>query len=383
MANVGGAASGALSGAAAGSALGPWGTAAGAALGLVSSLMAGDGGAAQQQEISRNQLQQAQNSQAYTQALNAEAMRRSTAGSTDAQGNTIRYDPATNSWVSALGKAPAQIQGGINSATQLHNTVDVPQSVQNNAASSIMASLARRGMSGALNNLNSYQPKTQAEVQGALQDSSTRANQTVQAPIIADTLRQFARTGTAAGPVLAQLQRASSDSLSKEMSDNTIRAMTGAGEINSANRQALTVPITTLTAAGTPNQQNTAPSYTPGPAAELASQINGRAASSGQIAASSGNSGAYGAIAGNQAAKLASDNAMNGLEASQLAGAYKSIGNLKSSGAFDGLGDSVNRWFNGTQGVDKGFGQFGPPDPRQNPYYSSPDYSGFNPTPNS
>ena len=389
MSGFGGAASGALSGAAAGSAFGPWGTGIGAGVGLLGSLFAGDGGAAQQQKIAANQLQQSQNSQQYGQALNAEALKRAIAGSTDAQGSTIRYDPTTNSWVSSLGKVPGDVQAGINSATQLHNAVDVPQSTQNNAASSIMASLARRGMSGALNNLNSYQPKTDAQVEGALQDSSTRANQISQAPIIADTLRQFARTGTAAGPVLAQLERANSDSLSKEMSDYVVKAMTSTGDINNANRQSLTTPITTLTAAGTPNQQNTSASYTQGPAAELAAQVNGRATGSATPASAGANSNAYGVIAGNQAAKLASDTSMNGLGPSQLAGAYKSIQNLGSSGEASGIGKAISDWWSGNGGQQVKSADpnaiYGPTLPNSNPYYSSPDYSGFGgqPTPNS
>lgn len=202
-------------------------------------------------------------------------------------------------------------------------------------------------MSGALNALESYQPKSEANVLGALQDSSTRANQVSQAPIIADTLRQFARTGTAAGPVLAQLERANSDTLSKEMSDNVVKAMSGTGEINTANRQALTTPIQTLTAAGTPNQQNTAPSYTPGPASELAAQVNGRATGSATPASAGAGTNAYGTIAGNQATGLRSTAALNDPSLGQTAGMYQSAQNLgKSLNGGSGLGGSINDWYN-------------------------------------
>jgi hypothetical protein len=339
--------SGALSGAAMGTSIMPgYGTAVGAVLGAVMGALSGDGGAAKQQQISQNELQNAINQEAYARGLNAEALRRAVAGSIDSQGSTIRYDPSTNSWVSNLGKAPSDQQAALNSAAIMHNSTDVSQSVQNNAASSITASLARRGLSGAENTLENYQPKSQAEVLGALQDSSTRANQISQAPIIADTLRQFARTGTAAGPVLAQLSRANSDSLSKEMSDNTVKAMTGTGDINTANRQALASPIATLTAAGTPNQENTNAQYTPGPAAELAAQVNGRAVGASTPATAGSGSSAYGTIAANQAANLASSTAMNSPLPGQLAGANQSVQNLAKSGAFQGLGTSINDFFN-------------------------------------
>jgi hypothetical protein len=333
---------------------GPYGAAAGAVIGGVLSALGGDGGAAAQQKISQDALQNSINQEAYARGLNAEALRRAVAGSIDAQGSTIRYDPSTNTWVSALGKEPSGQQAALNSAAIMHNSTDVAQSVQNNAASSIQASLARRGLSGAMNTLESYQPKSQAEVEGALQDSSTRANQISQGPIIADTLRQFARTGTAAGPVLAQLERANSDTLSKEMSDNTVKAMTGTGAINDANQRALSTPIQTLLAAGTPNQQNTNVQYTPGPAAELAAQVNGRATGSSTPASAGSGSSAYGTIAANQAAKLASDTSMNSPLPGQLAGANQSIQNLakqinggNGSSFGSGITDFFNRNFNG------------------------------------
>jgi hypothetical protein len=183
------------------------------------------------------------------------------------------------------------------------------------------------------------------------------------APLIADTLRQSARTGSAAGPVLAQLGRTSADELSKQMSDNVVKAATSTGDINTSQRQALMSPIATLSAAGTPNQENTSPSYTPGPNDALAGMVSGRAAASATPATSGAYGTAYGTSASNQAAKFGIDTALNPAGAAQMAGINQSLQTLGKSGVFDGLsglGDSVNRWWNGTQGVDMGKGQYGP-----------------------
>lgn len=347
MATVAGVGSGALSGAAAGTAIAPgYGTAIGAVLGALSGAFSGDGGAAAQQALSANQQQLTQNQLQYSKGLNSEALRRAIAGSTDAEGSSIRYDPATNQWVSTLGKRPQAIQGGIDSATQLHNTVDVPQAEQNNAASSITASLARRGLSGAINNFDNYQPVSQARLYGALQDASTRANQISEHPIIADTLRQFARTGASAGPVLSQLERASGDTLSQEMSQNVIKAMTGASDVNTSNRQSLAQPIATLINAGTPSQQNTSPSFTAGPSDALAAQTTGRAVGSSAPATAASGASAYGTIASNQAANLAFNAAGNSPLPGQLASINQSAQTLGNSGAFKGLGTTINDFFN-------------------------------------
>lgn len=358
--NYGGVGAGALSGAATGSVAGPYGAAAGAVIGGGLSLLGGDNGAAYQQQIEANNLQNSQNQQQYAHALNAEAMKRASAGSVDAQGNTIRYDPGSNSWVSTLGAEPTRQQGAVDSANYLHNQVAVPQAIQNNAASSIQASLARRGMSGALNDLNNAPKTNVASLEGALQGATTRANQVSEAPIIADTLRQFARTGTAAGPVLAQLERASGDTLSQEMSRNTIDAMKGASDIDASRKQALSIPIQTLQQAGTPFQQDTTASYTPGPAAGIAAQVNGRATGSATPAQMGSAYSAYGTAANTQASAGASGVAMNSPVPGELASANQSIQTLGRSG----IGQQINDYFNGPKSSQAPDGSiYGPIDP--------------------
>jgi hypothetical protein len=332
------AATGGLSGAATGAELGTIipgignvaGAVIGGLLGAGAGGLSGDGGAGNQQQLAYDNLQQQRNTQQYAQQLNALALQRSAAGSTDAQGNQIRYDPATNQWVSTLGARPAAIQAAEDQSTLLRNTVDIPQASQNNAAQSIMASLARRGLSGAINNYNSYTPITGETERGALQDATTRANQTSQAPIIADTLRQFARSGTAAGPVLTALQRDNSTTLAREMDDNTVRAQTDAATVNNANRSALAGPISTLSAAGTPNI--TLPQLTgTNPAAAIAAQVNGRAVGAGTPATQGAYSAQFGGTGQNAATKLGVDVATNQNPASAILGANSSLLDIAKS----------------------------------------------------
>lgn len=351
MATLMGVGGGMASGASMGAVAGPYGAAAGAVIGgIMGALAPDDNSAAYQRQLEANNLQNSQNQQQYAHALNAEAMKRAAAGSVDAQGNTIRYDPGSNSWISAMGAEPTRQQAGVDSANYLHNQVAVPQAIQNNAASSIQASLARRGMSGALNDLNNA-PKTNVDsLEGALQGVSTRANQVSQQPIIADTLRQFARTGTAAGPVLAQLERANSDTLSQEMSRNKIDAMKGAADIDASRRQALSVPIQTLQQAGTPFQQDTTASYTPGPAAGIAAQVNGRAAASAVPAQMGSAYSAYGTAANTQATQGATNVQGNDPTQGNIAAIQKNLSTVAKDASMKGfghdVGSTINDWYN-------------------------------------
>lgn len=355
MASAGSALSGAASGAATGTMVMPgWGTAIGAGVGLLSSLLGGDGGASQQQGLARDQLQNALNQQEYQKALNAIALNRGAAGSTDAYGSTVRYDPATNSWVSSLGAMPQRIQDAENASTLQRNAVDVPQASANNIASSVLASENRRGISGAVNTLNNYTPTNEAALRGALQDASTRANQATQQPLIQDTLRQFARTGSAAGPVLARMGRENATALSQEMDNNVIQAAKGSADIDASRRSALASPIQTLSGAGTPNMSY-APMTGSNPNAQLASLIASRAqgaaapASSGAIASAYGTGGAtqgYNsaiAAAGNQPGT-----AMWGSVGRQAGSLFDSVTSPRGGG--QSIADQVMSWFGSGSG---------------------------------
>src|SRR4051812_19329705 len=55
-------------------------------------------------------LGDAQSNAQYMRMLSALINQRSVAGSTDEAGTSMRYDPATNQWVSELGKLPKEVQ---------------------------------------------------------------------------------------------------------------------------------------------------------------------------------------------------------------------------------------------------------------------------------
>jgi hypothetical protein len=74
---------------------------------------------------------------------------------------------------------------------------------------------------------------------GALQQRGTDAANATFRPLVADTLRQFARTGTAAGPVLAQLGRSEAQNLRDSLVDAQIKGMSGVDQMNQGRRSAL------------------------------------------------------------------------------------------------------------------------------------------------
>jgi hypothetical protein len=89
------------------------------------------------------------------------------------------------------------------------------------------ALMAARSAGPALAAVNNFKPMSVGGLEGALQQNATMANRQAEDPIIADTLRQFMRSGTAAGPVLTQMERGNADTLRKTVNEDTINAMTG------------------------------------------------------------------------------------------------------------------------------------------------------------
>jgi hypothetical protein len=196
-------------------------------------------GAVQNQDIQYQQLNDARNN-AYNQALvQALINQRSVAGQTDSFGSTIRYDPATNQWVSALGPLPqaattAAMQAGIS-----RNTTDREQAQLANQDAARRATLAGSAADTAQRNLSSFRPMGSDQLVGLLQQQATLAQNNTFRPLVADTLRQFARTGTAAGPVLGQIGKDQATNLRQSLIDAQIKGMTSVNDINQQRRQGL------------------------------------------------------------------------------------------------------------------------------------------------
>lgn len=279
--------------------------------------------------ISANNLQSAENQQQYQHMLDAIAMKRSVAGSTDSRGDTLRYDPATNSWVSALSPNGQQIQSAADSAGINRNTTDVrtANDANNNA---MLDAIRARGASGtALQKLEAFKPMSSDALEGALQETATTANRQAQQPIIADTLRQFARTGTAAGPVLTNMMRDNATSLRQTMLGDKIAAMKGVGDINNQRRSGLLSTYEGLNNAAKP-ALNFAPINTSGPNDALLSAMTSRAAGAPQSASTA----AYSLSSGTNARNLAADQAS------------KNPGTSNTGSTIVALGDDVKSLLN-------------------------------------
>jgi len=228
---------------------------ASAGAGIVGSLGQKNTGQQEANRISAQQVQDAEQNAQFQRAISALINQRSVAGTSDSFGSTTHYDPATNTWVSNLGPLPQAAQRASDQAGITRNTVDLQntelanrEALRRAAAAGPMADTARR-------NLQDFRPMTPDTLAGLLQERATTANAQTFRPLIADTLRSFARTGTSAGPVLAQLGKANADETRKAIIDSQIAAMTGVDQINQSRRSGLESNATTTAALANPQFQ--------------------------------------------------------------------------------------------------------------------------------
>lgn len=199
-----------------------------------------NGQAIQQSGISNQALGVAQNNMQQMALLQALINRRSVAGSVDEAGTSMRYDPATNQWVSQLGKLPGQVQTASDQASVSRNTTDLRQAQAANEQAAIRASRGEGYADTARRELESFRPRGHDEMVGLLGEQATRASNNTFRPLVADTLRSFARTGTSAGPVLAEIGRSSAGNLRDSLMEAQIKGMSSADQMNEGRRQSLT-----------------------------------------------------------------------------------------------------------------------------------------------
>jgi hypothetical protein len=202
----------------------------------------------QQLQLARNNAQ----NQALVQAL---VNQRAVAGSEDAFGGTTHYDPATNTWVSDLGALPKAADTAAMQAGITRNTTDVQNQELANREALRRAAQAGPAADTAQRELAQFRPMQSDQLAGLLQEKSTTAANETFRPLIADTLRSMARTGTAAGPVMAQLGRTQNDELRKSLIDSQIGAMTSTDQINQSRRSGLESAANNANALATPNLQ--------------------------------------------------------------------------------------------------------------------------------
>lgn len=209
----------------------------------------------QSHAIQEQGLQDARNNEAFQRALSVLINQRSVAGSQDSFGSTLRYDPATNQWVSNLGPLPQAEQTAASQASISRNTTDLRTAQGANEAAVKRANQASPLYDTAIRNLQDFRPTSSAELAGLLTQQGTTANNTVMRPIIADTLRNFARSGTAAGPVLAKLGQQSYENLKDALVTGRMQALNSTDTINNTRRQGLESAATTAGGLANPSLQ--------------------------------------------------------------------------------------------------------------------------------
>lgn len=238
-----------------------------------------------------------QQNQARVQAL---INQRSVAGQTDSFGSSIQYDPSTNTWNSTLGPLPQQAQTAAQQAAISRNTTDLRAAEFANQQAALRATQAGGAADAAQRNLATFRPMSSSALTGMLDQQATDAQQMTFRPMIADTLRQFARTGTAAGPVLGQIGRSQEQSLRDSLIDAQIKGIENVGDINNQTRQGLESQATTTAGLANPTLQFTNATGS-GVDNTLAQVVSQRAAQAG-VAPAQGMFGANSATANELAA---------------------------------------------------------------------------------
>jgi hypothetical protein len=134
---------------------------------------------------------------------------------------------------------PQEAQTAADQASVSRNTTDLRQAQLANAIAARRAGEAGPAADQARRAVENFRPTGQDELVGLLQKQATNAANTTFAPLRADTLRSFQRSGTAAGPVLAELGRTENASLRDSLIDAQIKGMTGVDQMNQNRRQGL------------------------------------------------------------------------------------------------------------------------------------------------
>jgi hypothetical protein len=211
--------------------------------------------AVRQNDIAQQGVMAAQSNDAYQRALSVLINQRSIAGGTDQYGSSFHYDPATNQWVSSLGPQPKAVQDAADLASISRNTTDLRQAQEANRAAMTRATQAQPVADSAIRNLRDFTPMPSTALTGLLQQRATDAARATFDPLVSDTLRSYQRTGTAAGPVLAELGRTQFNALRDSLADAQIKGLSGVDAINQSRRGALEQSASNANALATPQFQ--------------------------------------------------------------------------------------------------------------------------------
>ena len=267
--------------------------AAGTAGGGLLSMFSNNAQAQRQAQLTQEQLDLDRQNQVQQQMVQALVNQRAVAGSADSMGTTQVYDPQTNTWKTTLGPLPQAATEAATRAGIQQNTVDRARQELINQVAARRAADAAPAADAAARDVASFRPMQGSELTGLLTDQGITAARQAYDPLRADVLRSTARTGTAAGPVLAELGRSEAQNLRNTLTDAQIQGLTGVENINQQRLGNLTSRAGTTAALATP-------SISPPPIAgdqtsNLLSQLTS------QRAGSAGGTTAQGAFGANQA----------------------------------------------------------------------------------
>ena len=253
----------------------------------------------QNQALQFQALQDARDNQANQALVQALINRRSVAGTTDPWGGGTQYDPYTNTWINTQGALPEAANRAAMQAAISRNTTDLRQAQFANEQEALRASRAAPTADAAQRELASFRPMGSDQLVGLLTNQATLAANNTFNPLVADTLRQFARTGTAAGPVLGQIGKDAATNLRQSLIDAQIKGMTSVDQINQGRRQALEGTAANTATLARPSFQYSGINPS-GVDTSMAQAVGQRAAAAGQAPA-------YGMAGANTASKQVSD----------------------------------------------------------------------------
>ena len=228
---------------------------ASAGIGAAATLSANNRGQQESRGLQLAQLQDARNNQAYQQQLASLMLQQGRAGYTDSEGNSLRYDPATNTYVSALGEQPAAARRAQLGAQIQRDTTDMTQAGRVNTAAERRALEAEPALDTYRRQISQYQPITGSQLGDLLQQRGATATNDAYRPLIQQALTQAQRTGSASGPIISEVGRQSAADLRKNAIDSQIAGMTSAADINKSNLGTLGTAYNTLSSGAQPTLQ--------------------------------------------------------------------------------------------------------------------------------
>ena len=228
---------------------------ASAGIGAAASASANQRGNQDSRSLQLAQLQDARNNEAYVNAINALMLQQSRAGFVDSEGNAIRYDPATNQYISTLGPQPAAARRASLEAMIQRNTQDQADARRANMAAEARSLRAASASEPFLHQIENYQPVSGSQLGSLLQERGAIATNDAYRPIIQEALMQAARQKTAGGQIIADVGRQSAADLRKNAIDSMIAGETNAANINRTNLGTLADTYTAMNANATPQLQ--------------------------------------------------------------------------------------------------------------------------------